>query len=243
MPAPPQRRFPPYPRACLSSLLLLGLVHLGLLRAADYYLDVNGTTPGSGITTGSSYNGTLALWTPTTDGTGTLVVPPGRQGLVFSAGVDASGKAYTVNGGLGQVGQGITVQDGQVTLSGGGTFFSSQTVRTTTSGTALTITGTTWDFYGNTVTFDAATGGPISLNALSTVSGRGGHLIKTGPGLLTLTGNATARGLSATVNAGELRLQSANALFTSGYAATVTVNTGGTLSLSGGITVANNPLT
>lgn len=223
----------------LVSCLLFGPL---LACAADYYLDVNGAAPGSGIAGGSSYDATLALWSTSTDGTAATVALPARQGLVFSAGVDATGLACTVTGTLGQVSQGITAQEGQVTLSGGGTFFSSQTVRTL-AGAALTISGANWDFYNATVTFDVAAGAPITLNSIATTSGRGGNVIKNGSGLLSITGNATARGINTTVNAGELRLLSANALFTSGFAASVTVNAGGTLSLAGGLSVANNPLT
>ncbi len=223
------------------ALLLLPLC----ASAADYYFDVNGSAPASGITAAGSYAATSAVWNPATDGTGTPVLNPGRQGYVFSAGTDAFALAYTVTGSMGQVSQGITVEEGFVTLSGGGTFFGSTTVRTR-PGTSLVFSTTNWDFYNNTVTFDASADAPISLNSVSTTSGRGGNLVKSGPGRLTLTGNATANGFSTVVNQGELRLQSANALYSTNYSTRsypVTVNSGATLSLSGNIAPANNPAT
>ena len=220
-------------------------VFANLASAADYFFDVNGIAPGSGITAGGSYDATAPVWNSATDGTATPVLNPGRQGYIFSAGTDAFGLSYTVTGSMGQVSQGITVAEGAVTLAGGGTFFGSTTVRTR-AGSSLAFATTNWDFYNNTITFESAADAPISLNSISTTSTRGGNLVKTGPGRLTLTGNATANGFSTTVNQGELRLQTANALFSTGYSTKsypVTVNTGGTLALTGGISVVNNPAT
>ncbi|MBC8009363.1 MAG: autotransporter-associated beta strand repeat-containing protein, partial [Burkholderiales bacterium] len=227
-------------RACL---LLIGA--LSAARAADYYFDVNSSAPGSGVAANASYSATTAVWSTTSDGTATPVANPGRQGYVFSAGTDAFDRAFTVTGFFGQVSQGITVEEGQVTLSGGGTFFAGTTVRTR-AGTSLTFATTSWDFYNNTVTFEPAADAPITLNSVSTTSGRGGHLAKTGHGRLTVTGNATANGFSTVVHQGELRLQAANALYSTAYPTKsypVTVNSGGTLALAGDLTFANNPAT
>lgn len=248
--------FPPYPfllrngwcRVFPFASLLLILLASGVARGASYYFDVNGVAAGSGIVAGNSYTATEAVWTTTTAGTGSSVILPIRQGIFFSAGVDAYGLTYTVAGSVGQISQGITVQEGHVSLTGGGVFFADQTVRTLGEATSLTIAGTAWDFYSRTVTFDAAAGAPITLNQISTLSGRGGNLTKNGSGLLTIAGAASAAGINTRVNNGELRIQHANALYSTSYPApgktyTVTVNAGGTLSMAGGLTVVNNTAT
>ncbi len=215
---------------------------------APHYFDVNGSAPGSGVVAGGLYSATNAVWTRSDAGTTDTILLPTRQGIVFSAGADSFGAAFTVAGSLGQISEGITVQEGQVALTGGGTFFADQTVQTTSTNTGLSISGTSWDFYSRTVTFDVAAGSPATLNAISTTSGRGGSLVKTGPGTLSITGNATARTIGVTVNEGELRLLAANALYNASYpppnnSYTVTVGTSGTLALAGGIGVTNNPVT
>ncbi len=200
--------------------------------AADYYFDVNGASPGSGVVNGGSYGGSGSTWSITSDGTGSTGVLPGRQGILFSAGVDAVGFAYTVSGSLGQVSQGITVQEGQVTLTGGGTFFAGQTVRTVGSGTALTFSGTAWDYYNNSITFETAADTTITIGGTSSGSRRA-YIVKTGPGLLVFQGaNNGSSGGTLTIFDGEYRIQN-NAAVADGASV---VNTGGTLSLTNSIT-------
>jgi autotransporter-associated beta strand protein len=215
--------------------------------AADYYFDVNGTLGGSGVTDGTSYAVSGSYWSTgagASDGTATTSTLANRHLIVFSAGTDASSKNIILTGSVNELGNtsvagGIRVEEGNVSLTGGGRFYgaSTQTV-TTQSGTSLALSGN-WDFYNRTVTFNTAASTSVSLSAIGG-GVRSAGVIKTGEGLMTIAGAASANGVTTAVNNGELRIQNGNSLYST-LTSTVTVN-GGTLSLDNNITVANNPV-
>jgi autotransporter-associated beta strand protein len=214
--------------------------------AASYYFDVNGTAAGSGVTDGGSF-AFANNWSTDATGNSATGAAATRSPVVFSAGTDAANKSYTVTGTFGQISSGVTVEEGFVTLTGGGAFYNGQTVKTY-SGTGLTITNTTWDFYNNTVTFDVAASTTVFLNNIGTTSGRAGNVTKVSPGLLLVSDAATARGIIVLVTNGEMRIQNGNAMYNPAYPSpgktyTVTITNTGTLELSSNITVANNPIT
>jgi autotransporter-associated beta strand protein len=226
------------------------LISCSCPAATSYYLDVNGATPGSGVIQGGSYDAGGTNWsTDSTGGSATdnnQTVSHGGT-LIFSAGTDAAGLTYTVNGSAGQTQGGISVQEGNVNFTASGSFFGGGTV-STAAGTSLNFDSSGWDFYAQTMTFDAAPGSTITLSSISSNSGRNGGVNKTDGGLMVITGTATARGIAVTVNGGELRILNANAMYNPGYPPpshtyTVTVNSGGSLEFSNNITVANNPVT
>ena len=225
--------------------LVLGLFAPAVtFSATNYYLDVNGATAGCGVTNGGVYDAGGTNWTTDSTGnsstSGNQTVNHGGT-LVFSAGTDASGLNYTITGNAGQTQGGIRVQDGNVNFTATGTFFGGGTVQTL-AGTSLNFAPSSWDFYGQNMTFDAAAGTTITLNAVTTVSTRTGGVIKTNTGLLTITGAATAKVIVANVNGGELRLANGNALSTSSFATNIIVSAGGSLELSNNIGVTNNAL-
>ena len=225
-------------------LVALWLLTSGRLSAANYYLNLNGAVAGSGVTNNGVYDAGGINWTTDSTGGSATGTFAGRNTPVFSTGTDAASLSYTITGNIGQTSGGMIVGEGNVNFIAGGSFFGGGTVQTL-AGTSLNFTppSPSWDFYGQTMTFDVAAGSTITLNSIATASGRTGGAIKTGSGLMTITGGASARGITVMVNNGELRIQNGNALFTSGYGATVTVNNGGSLELSNNITVANNPVT
>ena len=108
----------PYLRPCLvaAALAQAGIPNL---HAANRYWDSNGDTAGAGATPAGTW-GSDSFWN-TLDGTGTGVfstaVGTGNVAL-FSAGTDAV-NAYTVTVSGTQAAQGVGIQDGTVTLSGG----------------------------------------------------------------------------------------------------------------------------
>lgn len=232
------RRFLP---AFTTSVLTL-VLFAGTVRAASYFFDVNGTTPGSGITN----NGTYAVgttWNPSADGTGT---PVGVQGtafrgstLVFSAGTDAVGSNYMITGFSSYQPSGVTVTAGYVTLDHG-SGYSSPTI-TLMSGTSLNLGA--WDFYGNVNTINTASSSTVTESSLANQSNRGCKITKTGNGLMVVTNAASAKGITIIVNNGEFRIQNGNALFTSGYTPSVVVTNTGSLEVVSNITVANDPIT
>lgn len=212
--------------------------------ATQYYLDANGSLPGSGVTNNGVYDGGGTNWT--TDVTGSSVTSSDQTvnhggTLVFSAGTDASGISYTVTGNVSQTQGGIRVQDGNVNFIATGSFFGGGTIQTL-PGTSLNFAPSSWDFYGQNMIFDAAAGSIITLNAVTTVSTRTGGVIKTNAGLLIITGAATARVVVANVNSGELRLAHGNGLSTASFATNIIVSSGGSLELSNNIAVTNNLL-
>ncbi len=233
-----------------STTLVFSLMFMAMLastlHAATYYFDVNGAAAGSGVTDGASY-AFANNWSTDATGSSATGAAATRNPVVFSAGTDAANKSYTVTGTFGQISSGVTVEEGFVMLTGGGTFYTSQTVKTY-AGTGLTITNTTWDFYNNTVTFDVAGSTTVFLNNIGSTSGRAGNVTKTSPGLLLVSDVATARGIIVLVTNGEMRIQNGNAMYNTAYPPpaktyTVTITNAGTLELSSNITVANNPVT
>lgn len=214
------------------------------LHAADYYFDVNGTTAGSGVLDGSSHAAGASIWNTSADGTGTISGTVGTafrgHTLVFSAGTDAAGAGYTMTGfGTSYQMTGIRIEEGNVSLVGG-SGFSGPTVLTKT-GTSLGISGN-WDFYAKWNIFNTEASSTVTFANLPNVSSRAVMLRKTGDGLLIIDGAATGRNIQIEALGGELRIRNSNAMWTSGFTSTVTVN-GGTLSLDNNITVSNNPVT
>ncbi len=91
------------------------------LQAAPAYFDVNASTAGSGIITGTTYNwNTSTLWNPNALGTGTVAAWGAGDTAIFSAGTDAQGLSYNVvvDAG-GQTAGGLTFEEGDASLSGG----------------------------------------------------------------------------------------------------------------------------
>ncbi len=97
------------------------------LRAAPYYWDANGSSPGSGDT-GGSWSG--SNWT--TSSAGTVAAGPWVTGsdAVFSAGSDGTG-AINVTLPTPETLHNLTVSAGSVALSGGGLTLSSLTTSAT----------------------------------------------------------------------------------------------------------------
>ncbi len=153
------------------------------------YLDVNGTTNGSGISNGASITWDAATTTNwNTASTGKTTAPKtwnasaaGSKNATFSAGTDA-GAAYTVNvsGAITNVG-GLTFQEGNVTISGG---------------TSLTLAT-------NPAIVNVAAGRTATVNTV--IAGSGFGLTKSsGTGTLVLSGANTYTG-TTTISAGTLR--------------------------------------
>lgn len=119
---------------------------------------------------------------------------------------------------------------------------------TLTSGTVTTTASSTGDYGLNFTTLARSAPGDFifNLNGSGTfstaaeITGAERNLVQNGSGLLVLSANNTYSGLT-TVNGGTLRITNAGALGTD--ASGTVVNSGGTLQLSGGITVANELLT
>jgi len=225
-----------------SVAVMMGLLAMRSAQAATYYLDVNSTTNGSGIVEGGSYAVSGTYWTTTAAGTGTLVNYVDRNSMVFAAGTDATGLNYTITGSISQPNL-ISIEEGIVTLAATWSAYSSPTIRTA-DGTSLAITGSN-DFYGRIIPFDTIGSSTITLNSISTTSGRRGGVLKTGTGTLIVQNAASARGIDVFVTNGIMRIQNGNAMFVpaypnNGYAAMVTTN--GTLALENNINVANTAL-
>lgn len=225
-----------------TTSLLSVVLFANTVRAASYYFDVNGVAAGSGVANNGSY-AVGTTWNPVADGTGT---PVGVQGtafrgstLVFSAGTDAAGLNYTVTSFNSYQPSGVTVTAGYVTLANG-SGYSSPTI-STMSGTSLNLGA--WDYYGNVNTINPASSSTVAENSLANQSNRGCKITKTGNGLMVVSNAASARGITIIVNNGEFRIQNGNALFTSGYAASVAVTNTGSLEVVSNITVVNNPIT
>ena len=110
--------------------ILVALTLLGSFWSANadmaYYLDVNGAELGSGVTNGGVYDAGGTNWsTDSTGESGTTTDQTVSHGgtLIFSAGTDASGASYTVDGSAGQTQGGIAVQDGNVNFTATGSLF------------------------------------------------------------------------------------------------------------------------
>jgi len=154
-----------------------------------------------------------------------------------------SGATWDLNGYNDDVGL-LTFTGGTVE-SEGGQLSPSGSVVTNAASTTATISGV-FDFYReNPIVFDIATGtvpngGPdLDVSAVVKDGGFGYDLEKVGAGVLGLSGTNTYSG-GTTVNAGTIRVESANALgsLTGG----TTVANGASLALSGGVSVAQ-PIT
>ncbi len=210
------------------------------------YLDVNGTSSGSGVTNGGSYSASSAIWT--SDSTGAYATPVtlagNRAAFYFSAGTDASNCSYVVTDALGDVTTGLTVQEGYVTLTGGGRFYGSSSI-SCAENTSLSFSTGAWSFYSQPVTFNTSTNSTIYCNVgISGGTAYNCSFSKTGDGLMVMNTSATAIGsITASINGGKLRLQNGNVLFYTGKPCSVTVTNGGTLELQNDITVANNAIT
>lgn len=106
---------------CSLGLAVVGFVCLSAnhaqAAATHYYLDVNGTTTGSGVTDGGSYSWENAIWDATPAGTGTSVNWPadGNGFPQFAAGTDANNKGYTITASASHAFAGMALQ-----TSGGG---------------------------------------------------------------------------------------------------------------------------
>ena len=228
-------------------MLFYWLFFLSQTPAASYYLDVNGSMPGSGATNNGFYDAGGTNWSTDSTGGSATGLFPMRNAVVFSAGTDGAGLNYTITGNIGQIDDGLAVQDGNVTFTASGTFFNGGTV-STAAGTSLNFSPASWDFYSQVMTFDAAPGTTISVNSISTTSGRSAGITTTDSGLVVITGAASARTITVNANHGELRIQNGNAFYTPaypppGHTYTVTVNNGASLEVASNITVANNPVT
>ncbi len=147
-------------RVLAGSVAVLLACHSG--QAATAYLDINGTTAGSGISANSvNLWDTSAFWNSIADGTGAAQAWNPGDTAIFSAGADAAGLPYTVivNGG-GQSVAGLTFEEGRVSLTGG----------------ALNFTGA------------AALNALVGANAaMADLVAGGAGLTKTGLGTITLT--------------------------------------------------------
>lgn len=165
----------------------------------------------------------------------------------------ASAAAYTI--GSGAVGsQALTLENGgavtvNATVASNETFHSAIVLGTNTNAAAYTITNSSTTnlltFAGgisrngttNTKTLNVTGGGNTSISG---VIGAGAiALTKTGSGTLALTGPNTYTG-ATTISEGIVNVQNGSGLGT--IAGGVTVGSGATLQIQGGITIGNEPL-
>ncbi len=211
----------------LRTSLIMQAVMLSA-QGADFYFDVNGASPGSGVASGGSYAWSGAFWSTATDGTAATGTLPTRNTSYFSAGVDGEG-SFTVTGATSETGS-VVVQEGNVTLQSLTRIFNNGSVLRTLAGTSLTIQNSP-DFYNNGVTFDTAADTTITIAGTSSGS-RKALLTKTGPGRVIFQGvNSGGSGGTLTIHNGEYRIQNSASV---ADGASV-VNSGGTLSLANNI--------
>ncbi len=192
--------------------------------AATVYLDTNGASAGSGITSGSviTWDGS-SIWNALPDGTGALGPWVAGDIAVFSAGVDAAGIPYTVDVQAGgRTAGGLTFEDGRVSLTGG----------------TLTLNG------------GAALNAGLGSNAsfANVIAGSAG-LVKTGLGTIRLANSGNTYTGTTTISGGALVITDDGSLGASTSIVAVTGSTafgvgGGQLvvggSYSGGITATRN---
>lgn len=143
-------------------------------QAATYYWDTNGATPGTtaGTVTGNWNTVTDTNWT--TDPTGSIATQTwvnGGNDAVFSAGTNGTGSQSATLVGTVEV-HNITVEEGTVTLSNGGTLTIVGTTPTFTvnSGRTLTISAVITDGAGSVSLTKAGAGG-LTLGAVNTFDG------------------------------------------------------------------------
>ncbi len=155
-------------------------------RAATQLWDINGTSAGATDDGGGVANGVwdnaASNWTADTAGTSTTALWASGNLAVFSAGTNATGVSTVTISGT-QTITGLTFEEGNVLLTGGG----------------LTLTGAT-----DTITATA------DASIASTIGGTSA-MTKAGTGTLSLSG-ALSYGGTTTVSAGTLVLSGANTL-------------------------------
>ena len=239
-----------FPQSFLSIRRYDGLVLAGTIVLAGqamaqttYYLDVNGGTEDSGITTGGSYDVGTSIWTTAADGTGTAVAHVGNNPYVIAAGSDAADLSYTLTGTLQQPSN-LTIEEGFVTMNSTLDTFRSPTIQTN-DGTSLAITSPN---LRATARFNTLGSSSMDLFRISNNNGVATTFIKNGPGSMVINNNANniRPSFISTINNGTVRIRSGNAFYLSDSRLTLitlSINTGGTLELDNNITVASNPVT
>ncbi len=205
-----------FPKAMLTKLLptLLVLISLSLPNASfaqtTVYWDRNSSTAGAG---GASPSGTWANnnaaanrnWSTSAAGTATTARWDGGDYAVFSAGTDATGNyTVTVSGTVGV--DGITIEEGTPTFSGG----------------VINFSDSTPDFIVNS-------GRTATVNSL--ITGSDG-LTKGGAGTLILNNTANSWTGPFTINTGLVQLNTSNVI---PDASDVTIASGATLLLNWGV--------
>lgn len=166
--------------------LLLILLQSSPVWGDTYYFDVNGATPGSGVTNNGIYTNWTSqpYWSTSSAGTVSTTNWVSGSDAIFAAGNPSVNYTTLLASGTTTVGSITKNATGVVTISGGvGINLSSS------SGI-----------------FDVASGGTIALNAI--LSGSSG-LTKNGDGALTFGGGAATYTGDTTVNAGTLSMSSA----------------------------------
>ncbi|MDW8307839.1 MAG: hypothetical protein RMK20_00545 [Verrucomicrobiales bacterium] len=164
---------------------------ISTLRAADSFWDIDGATPGAGGSApAGTWDATTANWSADSTGSSpTAAWTPGDT-AVFSAGTDASG-TFTVTVSGTHLIQGVRVEEGAVTLSGGGL--------------SINVTG------GGT--FDIASGLTTVISSVISGGVNNQNVTKIGGGQVNFTGANTYTGVT-TVQNGTILLGNASALGT-----------------------------
>lgn len=212
--------------------MLLALVAASAIQAQTLYFDRNGTTSGSGVVNGSSYNWNSNFWSTNVNGTSSTSGWTAGAIANFSAGTDAATLSYTANINANTIVGGIQLQDGNVTVGGNSTLILTGTpVFDVSSGRTLTVNRPV--FLSNTSTnrtLNVTGAGNTTLTGVvSNGNSSGSSILKTGTGTLTLSGANTFSG-GVTLSAGTLRATTNNAALGSG---TLTL-AGGELQLANG---------
>jgi len=162
-------------RNSLTSLLLAAALLPLPGRAADVYLDINGTTAGSG-NADTTWSDTAAIWGDAL-GTATPVAWTADDTAILAAGTDYTGtRTLTVSGT--QLLRGLTLSSANTGLG------------------TLTITGGTLDFGSNRGSIDFSAWGTTTaktLNLASTLAGTGGLEIRSFGNLSASGGGNSAR--------------------------------------------------
>lgn len=170
----------------------------------------------------------------TNAGTGAISLTAANSGVWTNVNVsvanDITGAGFVS---INQNASGTLTLTGNLTNTGNYTFHNTNVLQT-------------YNFAGNgtTSTLSGVIGGPGGVNGGGgTTAARAGSIIKSGTGLLTLSGNNVYFG-NTTISGGILRIAHNNALGTAANGTTVSGNTlSGRLELQGGIAVAGETLT
>jgi autotransporter-associated beta strand protein len=180
------------------------------------YFDLNDNAAGSGVTNNGINPWNISsnkFWSDAAAGNvsgGNIHNWLNGDVAVFSAGADAANLTYTVQPTSGVVlVSGVTVEEGSVIISNGA--------------------GGSFGMSASSI-FNVANTNGAALSISSGISGTGFNLTKQGLGALTLTGSSTYSG-STIISGGSVTLGTGGALAST---SNVTVNSGGTLILSGG---------